>query len=374
MSGNAELTSALSTYKENGKNISSHIDTVDVVVNNDFYFCNSKFTFSPGIYYTDNSVYNSIVKDDVTKMKAIYLNELYYTYNIFKDVSVSVGLFPFRKGTLYEMAYNGTRLGNGLYNVNDVTMQGIILTYKPTKEHTLSGGKINFDKYFKSFYDYDASSGPVSYDSYKNTGGYFIIDKHQLDNLYLEVNYYKIEQVINSNPIIASDILGGAFTYSDEENTGFTYYGSVVLTKSSGDNEQLSPTKKPFEDDGYYFGGYDTAGYSITAGFKKEVDDVIWNKDMSFGIEYAYKSPGYHSLLAGKPISLLSYADIGTTINASIGVSLNKDNLLKLRYCHYDSDGVSTYKGFTPEYGNNDTIKDSVTSSSSIMLQWYSDF
>lgn len=375
-SGNVELTNDYTSLNmSDNKKYSGDINILDLVVNNDIMFDTGRLAISPGVYYTSASTYNSVIKGNVDNIEAVYFNELYYTQSIVNNVTFSVGLFPFRKGTLYEQSFNGKRLGNGIFDINDVTMEGAILTLKPCDNNTLSLGKINFDKYFKSFYDFNKGSNKISYDSYDGSGGYFLIDKNNYGKLYTEFNYYNIDQYVNNSKIITSDIYGFAFIYDDSEDSGNTYYGSLVFTNSKGNNVFLSPIDNvPIKTDEYYFDDFKTHGYSYTLGFKKEFDNVIFNRDMVAGIEYMYKSPGYHSLAAGKPISPFSYADIGTVINANIGLHIDKNNLVKIRYCHYDSNGKSTLIGLTPEAGDVNNISNSIKTANSFMLQWYIDF
>jgi hypothetical protein len=373
MSGNLELTYEQVSLVKEKKTFQNDNIALDLVINNDFYTNKGKFVFSPGFYYVDNQTYNSIIKHNVNEMKALYINELYYTHDVIKGLSVSAGVFPFRKGTFYELSFNDERIGNGIFNVIDVTMQGVIATCK-TSNNIFSFGKINFDKYFKSFYDHDKQNGAISYDSYAGSGGYFIVDKVNYDNWYLEGNLYKIDQIVNGYKIISSDIASLAVSYDDQEVNGNTYYSTLTFSNSRGDSSALSPTGSTFINKEYYFGDFKTNGYNIMVGFKKEFDNIVFNKDVSFGVEYMYKSPGYHSLLAGKPISPYSYGEIGYTTNINVGLRLDKDNVLKLRYCDYDQRGKTTMKGLTPVSTSIDNVNNAVEHSNSVMLQWYSDF
>ena len=127
-SGNVEL----STMKKKDKNI----NLIDLNINNDFIFTNSKLATSIGTYQTSSSVYNNNVKTFVDETEIYRINELYYTQYLTDKLSISIGQFPFKKGTFYEYGFNGNRTGIGLYTLSDANLQGGIITYK-NKQQTV---------------------------------------------------------------------------------------------------------------------------------------------------------------------------------------------------------------------------------------------
>ena len=63
---------------------------------------------------------------------------------------------------------------------------------------------------------------------------------------------------------------------------------------------------------------------------------------MVFGAEFIHRSEGYHSLLAGEPLSFDSYSNIGDTYNTYVGLRYDKNTIIKLRYYKYDANNKMT--------------------------------
>lgn len=332
-SGNVEL----STMKKKDKSI----NLIDLNINNDILFTNSKLATSIGTYQTSNTVYNNNVKTFVDETEIYRINELYYTQYLTDKVSISIGQFPFKKGTFYEYGFNGNRTGIGLYTLSDANLQGGIITYK-NKQHTLQVGSVAYEKYFTSYKDYKESDGPITFGSYKNSGMNYISYKYERDKWYSELMLTDTYQYVNDVKIMDTDTISLALSYDDEMNTGRTYYTIFTHSNTKGDTSSLSPLNMSFTTDYYHFDKFETSGYSWLLGFKQEYDSLLFNKDMVFGMEYLHRSEGYHSLLAGEPLSYDNYSNIGDTYNVYTGIRFNKNVLLKLRYYQYKDNGKMT--------------------------------
>lgn len=350
----------------------NNANQLDVKVNNDILYGRHGLSFSPGFYMYDNDSYNSIVKEDVSKIRAIYLNELYYTYYTCNKLKFSVGNFPFRKGSFYEYSFNNNRERIGLYSITDITLQGIIATYANDK-HTIQIGSVGFEKYFTSYKDYDKGNGNITFDSYKDSGMNFGIYKYKDNKLYLELQLMDIYQYLNGVKIIDTNNAAVGISFNDEKNTGRTYYTILSYSSSTGDTSSLSPIGSSFSTDIYHFDKFKSSGYYYLIGIKQELDNVLFNSDIVLGAELSYRSPGYHSLLAGRPISPHSYGDIGYFANIYAGIRINKNNMFKIRYFHYDNNGLSTKYGLSTE-STSSFITDKDDKYDAIILQWYYDF
>ena len=363
-SGNLEATFIKTKQDNNG--------LVEANINNDFYiYSHTKLGTSFGIYANENNTYNNNVKSDVERVNAYKINELYITNYLTDHLMVSYGIFPFKKGSFYEYAYNGNRTGIGLYTLSDANLQGGIVTYSEDN-HTIQVGSVAYEKYFTSIKDTKEGDGPITFSSYKDSGMDYISYKYTYENLYNEFMITDTYQYLNDVNIIDTNTYTYAVSYDDEANTGRTYYSIFTRTFSDGDNSSLSPIGR-FSNEKYHFDKFKTNGYSWLLGFKQELDDVIFNKDMVIGFEYLHRSQGYHSLLAGEPLSFDSYSNIGDTYNPYIGLRYDKNTLLKLRYYKYDAKDKMTKGILSPVSG--DLIKDGNNGNyENLILQLYIDF
>lgn len=364
-SGNLEYT--LSKLNSRTTNL------LDLVFNNDIYYKDYKIVVSPGVYLTDTPTYNNVSKTDVPEMQSVYLNELYIVKNINDSLYVSVGHFPFRKGSFYEQGFNGNRSGLGIYTTTDVTMQGANISYV-NDYGTFTYGDVAFERWFTSYKDYAESEGPVTFKSYTGSGMRYLNYKYTLDKTYIEVQYAKMSQYLNDIKVIDTDLLTTGLLYNDEAESGRSYYTILSYSKNDGDTTSLSPYGVPFVNKEYYLDKFTENGYFYLLGIKQELDNVIFNKDVVVGYEFSYRSPGYHSLLAGRPVSLNSYSDIGYTNNVFVGLRIDKNNIVKLRYYNYDPNGMATKKGMSTVSTNASDVSDKTTGFDGFILQWYLDF
>ena len=225
--GNLELSSMLTNTKT--------VNLVDLNINNDIHFKNSKFVTSLGVYKTDNPVYNNNVKMQVNETESIRINELYYTQYVNENLSLSFGLFPFKKGTFYEHGFNGNSAGIGLYTLTDAQLQGGIATYVKD-DHTVQIGSVSYLKYFKPYKDYATGDGPITFDSYEDSGMNYITYKYKKDKWYTEFMITDTYQYVNGHKILSTDTYSIALSYDDEINTGRTYYSIFTKTYSEGDS------------------------------------------------------------------------------------------------------------------------------------------
>ena len=351
------------------------VNTVDLIYNTDIYFDNSsKLVVSPGIFTNDGRTYNSVVKQDVDSIQEIYINELYFSKALTEELTISLGIFPFRKGTFYEYGFNGYRSGNGIYSVTDVVMQGGILTYTKD-EHVIQLGSLAYEKYIDSWYDVKDRDVMYNLTRFKNSKMDYMTYKYINDKFYNEIQYAKVKQDLDKYEIISTDVITLATSFNNESSTGRTYYTILSVSKSKGDTTTVAPNHIPNTNDPtYHFGTFNTSGWYGLVGIKQELDSFIFNKDVVISMEYAYRSPGYHNLLKGKPISPNAYADIGDFYNFSVGVRLDKNNMIKLRYYVYDTRNESTKIGFAPIATPASNVPNSRTRYDSITLHWYLDF
>lgn len=362
-SGNIETTNV------NNGDLSTTL--LEANINNDLYFNNTKIGTSVGIFISDNESYNNNVKEYVDRVEIYRVNELYLTQYLTDRLSVSFGVFPFKKGTFYEYGYNGNRTGIGLYTLSDANLQGAIATYT-VDNHTLQIGSVAYEKYISTYYDAKEGNGNITFRSYKDSGMNYISYKYNRDKWYSEIMLTNTFQYLNDVKIISTDTYSLALSYDDEAITGRTYYSILTMTDSVGDNSSLSPIGR-FSTDEYHFDKFETNGYSWLLGFKQEIDNLIFNKDFVFGIEYLYRSEGYHSLLAGEPLSYDSYSNIGSSYNTFIGMRYDKNTMFKLRYYRYDSHDRMT-KGVLSPVSTDLVNKDGNGDYNSIILQLYIDF
>lgn len=371
VNGNLEVKQAHTNITSGSNKYNSNYMLIDTSINTNINLDNSKIVISPSLFITTDNVYNNTVKSEVTPLMALYLNSLYYTYGVSDNLKMSIGLFPFRKGSFYEYSYNGNRLGNLLYGVSDITLQGGMLTYETTN-NIFSVGYAKFDMFFKSFKDFKETNGYITYDSYKDSGGVIVIDKFKYNNLYIEFNFMDANQYVNDFKLINTKLFGLGLAYDDEEITGSTYYTILTYNTTNGDTTSLSPINAYFETEQYLFGKFKSYGNTLLVGYKKDIDNIVFNKDLIFNIEYLYRSRGSYSLIAGPPLSDTSYSDIGITFQTSLGVRLNRNNIIKLKYLNYDSNGYSTKYGLstiTNTSGVNNNVK-----TETVSLCWYYDF
>jgi len=374
ISGNIEYSNInTETTYNNGDSKQYNINRLDTTVNVDTYFDSSKFVVSIGYLGTDSDVYNNVVQKDITPLKVLYINEFYYTTNISEHLTVSIGEFTFRKGTFYEHSYTGDKVGNGLYNIIDVNLQGGLVSCI-TENHVISIGRMYFDKYGKSFYDYGEVNPELSYDSYKGTNVDMLIHKYNKDELYIETNIYDMEQVVNGSPIINTKALGVGISYDNTDNSGILYYSILTKTKSTGDTTSLSPIFVPYKSDKIHFDKFRSNGYSYLLGVKKELDNVIYGKDMTIGFTYTDRSKGYHSLLAGSPMSPMSYSDVGKFYNVNTGLKLNKDTVINLMYSRHDTTGINNKLGLSTLTYETGNLPNGVSHNDSLIVQFYMNF
>lgn len=349
----------------------NNANQLDMVINNDMYLDDHRLTASPGFYLYDRSSYNRVVKEDVSKIRAIYLNELFYTYSPDERLSLSIGLFPFRKGSLYEHSFNNNKIGMGLYTITDAVLQGIILTYK--NDYTIQLGTVAYERYFKSFKDYDEGDGPLTLDSYRKSGIDYLMYKNKYNKFNYELYYMYMYQYVLNKEIINTDSVSLAVSYDDEDVSGRVYYGILSASKSEGDTSPLINNVEIINKD-THFGSFETSGYYFLLGIKQEYDNALFGKDVMLGFEYSYRNRGYHSLLAGRPLSPHSYGDIGSFYNAFVGIRVTRDFLIKARYFKYDSGNVSIKRGMSPVYGKNIINDKSNHKHDAFVLQLYYDF
>lgn len=331
--GNLELTTK---FKDKGIS-----NLLDFNINNDYFYDSGKLVTSLGVYITDNKVYNNNVKSKVNRSNVYRINELYLTQYLSKNLSISVGQFPFKKGTFHEHSYNGNKAGIGLYTLSDANLQGAIVTYKEGN-HTFQAGSVSYISLFKGFVDTEVSNGSITFESYKDSGMDYLSYKYSRDKWYFEFMGTNTYQYLNDVKIMDTDTYSVALSYNDEIDTGRTYYSIFTKTFTDGDTTSLSPTRTPYQDSYYHFDKYETEGYSLLLGAKQELDNVIFDKDVVIGAEWLRRSEGYHSLLAGEPISYDSYSNIGDSYTLYTGIRINKNVVFKLRYMNYDNNGKMT--------------------------------
>lgn len=344
-------------------------------LNNDLYFKDDyKLATSVGWYSTNKPVFNNNSKILEAKVNAVRLNELYLTRYLGDGWSTSIGQFPFVKGRFHEHNFNGSRKGIGLYTLTDLNMQGAIVTKRFNKNHSVQIGSVAFEKYFRTYNDRNEEDSRASYHDYKDSGMKFISYKYERDEWYFETIATDMKLMVRDHEIANSDTLTFALEYSDEVRTGATYYGLITFSNTSGDNSPLSNSGGHHEHPSDRYGEYKTNGKFYLLGVKKEFDHVLFGKDVVAGVEYMKKEEGYHSLLAGKPLSYESSADLGEVWNTFIGLRLDKSKLLKLKYYRYDSNGQQTKGPYTSRPGDGSGDSKSVGKIDAFILQVYVEF
>lgn len=380
-SGNINLTTELSnnTRLINGKELEHKLTTGEITFNNDIYYKDkTKISLSPTLNKTSNMTYNNVIKKEIPKIEMWAMNEAYITQKLLEtnygDLSISGGLFSFRKGTFYEHNYNGKRVGNGLFSNMDIMLQGIIVTHT-YENNTLMIGDLRYERWMYTNHNVSNQDTVMSYRDYKDSGGIFIMDKLQLtDKIYTEFNYYGIDQYAIGKKMMSTDFFGLGLSYDDSEESGRTYYTILTYNKTKGNNQFLSPVLNwSINTPSTKFGSFENNGYSVLVGMKQELDQLVFDKDVVIGGEVIYKGKGYHSILAGNPFSPYSYCDIGLTYNLSAGIRLDKDKLVKLRYTKYEPNGSTKY-GLSNDYTDSKNVPTSIDKSNQVVLEFYYDF
>lgn len=342
----------------------------NLIINNDTIRDRDKFVTSIAIELANGPQYNTNVKTNVGNVNLYRFNELYYTRYIDNGISLSVGLFPFKNGRFYEYGYNGHRTGVGIYTLTDAVLQGAVIT-KKFKNQTIQFGSLVYEKYFKSFKDYEKGGSEITLDSHKDSSFNFISYSNEVNKWYYNATFSKIGQVLNGKKIIDTNTATIAMSYNDDTSSGRTYYGLFTYSSSKGDTANILSGVGRSSSAVTHFDEFKTNGYFYLLGAKQEIDSFVYNRDLVIGLEYMYRKPGFHALLAGKPLSRTTYSDIGSMYNAFIGLRLDKDTLIKLRYYKYDSEGEST-KGILSTTHTSDFNNDQ--SQETFSLELYIDF
>lgn len=381
LSGTVNLSTQLKndTKLVNGKVSNTKNTIAEIVINNDFYYNKSKLVISPALNKTSQWTYNNVIKKEIPKVELWNFNELYFTQgdvieSEYGNISLSVGLFSFRRGTFYEHNYNGTRVGNGLFSNMDIMLQGYLVTHT-YGNNTFMIGDLRFEQWFTSQHNRSSTDTTMTYSDYKDSGGLFIMDRYQAtDKIFMEFNYYGMDQYVIGKEMLHTDMYGLGLSYDDSEETGRTYYTILTYNETKGNNKFLSPRLNwPINTPSTKFGEFSNTGYSILGGIKQELDQLVFSKDFVIGGEVIYKAPGYHSLLAGNPFSTYSYTDIGYTYNLSVGMHYDKNTLIKLRYTEYNPTKATKY-GLSNESTDSKYVPTSIDSSNQVTLEIYYEF
>lgn len=321
LSGSIEVSEVV--YKNKLLNIT------DIVVNNDYVVKDTfKLSTSLGLFTTDGAVYNDGSKQFINELTMLKINELYITSYLTENYHISVGLFPFNKGSFYEHNFNGKKTGTSVYTLTDLTMQGVIDTYIKDDQR-VQLGSVYYDKFMVSHYDLNNES---YLDRYQDSSIDFISYRLIEDNIHKELLFTNTKQQLDGNVIMDTYTSTVALSYDDEEYSGIVYYGIATKSYTDVDGSVTIDNKDTKVD-----------GHSLLLGIKKEADRLLFGKyDMTFGIEYLKRSTGYHSLLIGKPLSYQSYSDVGDNIYITTGVRFTSNLLFKIKYYRYDSKGKTT--------------------------------
>lgn len=342
---------------------------VELNLNNDFIYKDFKFTISPSFYKNTNPIYSSVTKSDFKPVTSVYLNELYITYRLNNKVSCSIGEFPFRKGTFYEYSYNYNKAGIGILGTTDSSFQGYICSYIDGNG-IYQIGDVSYRRWGSLSHYISDVEDDGTFNAYNDSGMKYFSYKRSMNKWYTEIQLMNMKQMMFQEEIISTKAGAIAISYDDSIDTGRVYYGIGIITDSNGNTATLSPFGIPVINDDVHLDEFETNGYHYLLGVTQELDKVIFNRDMSVGIEYSYRSEGFHSLLAGPPFNNYSYGDTGSFMNTFIGIRYDSNTLFKLRYERHDNEGTFIKKGFVPVERelNDERITERV------MLQLYLDF
>ena len=109
-----------------GEHRSSMIN--EIGLNNDLYIGdNIRLTVTPIVKtYNYNHRHNHNVSE---KYVLFYLNELFVSYNINKNLIISAGIFSGKNNWLNISNNKYTSTGIGLYGISDISLQSFIVTY-----------------------------------------------------------------------------------------------------------------------------------------------------------------------------------------------------------------------------------------------------
>ena len=327
---------------------------------------------SIGAMFTDDSMYNAILKHGVKPLHIMFINDLYIQYIINEDWDIDIGMFSFRKGMLYEYGFNDYRIGNGIYSTITNQLQGVVLKRKLDYCNILIG-RLYADKWLNSVLYINKENkklGTVT----KGTVVDIITIKNSFNRWKFETDLYSIDKYIYEKYVGHINMISAAFSYNTDDINGLLYYGLISYSKSNNNNISSSPTGEEMYYSSYYFGANKSSGYKYLIGIRKTFDIESIKKEVLIGEEYGYVNTGYSNLTLGKPIEPYNYALLGTTYNTWIGIRLNRNQMLKLRFCYYKNNGDTYYKGAGTKSTDTDNIYMSVKSERSITIQYYIDF
>jgi len=342
------------------------IKRLDMVLNYDRYFGNSKFTFSQG-YFKSTAIYNNLFGDVIVPIKMYYINELSYETRIMDNLSLTVGTIPFRNGSFNEYSFVGDVYGNGLMLTGYQTLNGLFLTYK-YKDFTTTVGYGEKNLLIKSEYNLNGDGGylktyhsPTAYD-YTGSNGMFFISKYNHGKHRVEFNYFDIDIYINKKYLANTKLAGVGYSWGDSEYSGNLFYG-IIMGSSTNGNSNVLNNGVTYINGPYHFGKIETSGYQYLLGYKYTFDSSLIKRDVYFGTEYVKTSRGYNNLTVGKPFDPYGYGSIGNIYNFTLGLMYDKNLTFKFRYCKLVKDDVDIAIGgvseTVPQGENSSTGQDS---------------
>jgi len=307
--------------------------------------------------YTNEEIYNNIIDDSIPPQEYFEIEEL-YGYIIKEDLILNIGVLPFKRGTFSNYSWNKGYIGNGLFTIVDIPLQGLILAYNNPVYGSIALGYIWHDEFIKTKYILnDVNGGLLSSKTktkdIKGSNGPFMIYRKKLDKFLFEFNYFRLNLILNNIKLTTSNILGTGLAWDDISDSGLVIYSILTGSTTKGDSSVMNPSKTSYINDEYHLGKIDTSGYSFLLGSKYYIDNSFIPKELSIGFEYFTTSPGNITLNTGKPYNMYGYANYGNTYNIWTELRCNKNFDIILRGMYYDNNDINLKYGGVTETTTN---------------------
>lgn len=276
------------------------------------------------------------------KQDDIQINSLMISY-IEEDYCLYGGAISFRGSKFSELKNPLRNGGNGIELLSDQVFYGVFSSTN-IYDTSLIVGYAQWRK--------ETNYNSLGYHNNDKSDGIFTVVKKDIDNHYIELNYFKVNVILDSStePINYADLdlLGVGYIYDDTHNTGltFTWEGGVSHIKEN--NVELAKTTgvplNILDYLGYITENIETTGYAWKTNLRYE-NEVV-NTEYYIGIEYFKTYENWISMNHGTLfLSNNSYWQVkdGQQYTIYGGVNITKNLLLQLRYVYTKSDKVPAY-------------------------------
>ena len=315
-----------------GEHRSSMIN--EIGLNNDLYIGdNIRLTVTPIVKtYNYNHRHNHNVSE---KYVLFYLNELFVSYNINKNLIISAGIFSGKNNWLNISNNKYTSTGIGLYGISDISLQSFIITYMYGNSE-VNFYAATFNKIFNGYLlTNDNSELKRNIDSFKGTNTMGIYGKYNIDKrntLYYQYHHIRMKDQIKTAMILDTYSIG--WLWDDKHYSGLQLYGLAAISKIN--KRDIKGTK--YE----YMENESDISYYLMLGSKYDIDNLIFNKDTELGIEYTYASRNHIKTSLSTTEYPRKFSEHGHHVLLYGGIYLNNNTKLRLRYFYHDSGKINS--------------------------------